>query len=274
MGTNNAVKAYSKLAKYYDTYVNDFKDDLALYRSFCDNTDKVLEVGCGTGRVLKYLLDKGLKNLTGIDMSEEMLVLARMKLDKYINNNTLTLENHDFATEPLKGSFNKAFITYYTFNYIIDKPDKFLKNIYLSMKNNSLIAIDLFYPRLFSDPESDNVWSERKIKFGENKSITLREKKSFDGHFEERVLVFVEDGKATTVETSRRFYSKEDIEKLLHDAGFRNIKVIYGYSFGDSSESTEDYPLHGYNEFNVDLNKYANREEAKLNFVIYAHKAQ
>jgi len=272
MSNNNIAEAYNKFSKYYDAYVNDFKDDLNLYKSFCDRKDKILEVGCGTGRVIKYLLDNGLNNITGVDISEEMLALARMKLDKYINNNTLTLENHDFANEPLKRNFDKVFITYYTFNYIIDKPDKFLKNIYLSMKNNSLITIDLFYPILFSDPESDNVWSERKIEFGENKSIMLREKRSYDGHFEERVLVFVEDGKATTVETSRRFYSREDIEKLLHDAGFRNIKVIYGYSLGDSNKSTEDYPLQGYNEFNVDLDKYANREEAKLNFVVYAHK--
>jgi len=272
MSDTNTVEAYNKFAKYYDAYVNDFNDDLNLYRSFCDKNDKILEVGCGTGRVLKYLLDHDSKNTTGIDTSGEMLALARKKLSKYISDNALTLEKHDFSAEPLKRSFDKAFITYYTFNYIIDVPDKFLKNIYLSMKNNSLIAIDLFYPRLFSDPESDNVWSERKIKFGENKSVILREKRSFDGHFEERVLVFVEDGKTTTVETSRRFYSREDIEKLLHDAGFRNIKVIYGYSYGDLDKFDGDYPIFGFNEFNVDLDKYANREEAKHNFVVYAHK--
>jgi len=274
MNNVEIIEAYNKFAKYYDAYVNDFKDDLNLYRSFCDKNDKILEVGCGTGRIFKYLLDMGLKNITGVDTSEEMLTLARKKMDKYLIDNTLTLENHDFAMKSLQRSYNKVFITYYTFNYILDKPDKFLRNIYLSMDNNSLIAIDLFYPMLFLDPGSDNVWIERELRLGANKTMTLRSKRSFDGTFEERILVFAEDGKTTTVETSRRFYSREEIEELLHKAGFENIKVIYGYSFGDSSKLIEDYPLHGFNEFNVDLKEYESREELKNNFVVYAHKLQ
>jgi len=272
MSNNNTTEAYNKFAKYYDAYVSDFNDDLALYRSFCENTDKVLEVGCGTGRVIKYLIEKGLSDITGIDLSDKMLALARKKMDKYLIDNTLTLEKHDFSKESLKRSYDKVFITYYTFNYILDKPGKFLKNIYLSMDNNSLIAIDLFYPMLFLDPGSDNVWIERELRSRANKTITFRSKRSFDGTFEERILVFVENGKTTTVETKRRFYSREEIEEPLHKTGFGNIKVIYGYSFGDSSKSIEDYPLHGFNEFNVDLKEYKSREELKNNFVVYAHK--
>jgi len=274
MSDINTINAYNKFAKYYDAYVNDFKDDLNLYRSFCDKNDKILEVGCGTGRVVKYLLEKGLSDITGVDISEEMLALAREKLSKHFSVKTLNLEKHDFSLEPLKGSFNKVFVTYYTFNYIIDKPDKFLRNIYLSIGNDSLITIDLFYPMLFLDPGSDNVWIEKELNLRESKTIALRCKKSFDGTFEHRILVFVEDGKTTTVETSRRFYSREEIEELLHKAGFGNIKVIYGYSLGDSSKSIEDYPLHGFNEFNVDLKEYESREELKNNFVVYAHKLQ
>ncbi len=273
MNDTNIAKAYNEFAKYYDAYVNDFKDDLSLYKSFCDRKDKIIEVGCGTGRVIKYLLENGLKNITGVDISEEMLAIAQTKLMKYINTNNLSLEKHDFSIEPLKKDFDKVFITYYTFNYILDKPSKFLKNIYLSISNDSFVIIDLFYPLMFLDPASDNVWIEREIKFEKNKIIKLSSKKSFDGTFEHRTLVFVENGKSTTVETLRRFYSKEEIENLLHEVGFRNIKAIYGYSLGDTSKFSEDYPLRGYNEFNIDLDEYANREEAKHNFVIYAHKA-
>ena len=272
MNDVNTAEAYNKFAKYYDSYVNDFSDDLDLYRSFCERKNKILEVGCGTGRVIEYLLDKGLTNITGIDISENMLSVARVKLDKYLNSNKLTLKKHDLSETPLLEGFEKVFMTYYTFNYVLHNPDKFLKNIYLSMAKNSFIIIDLFYPLLFLDPTSDNVWIERKIKLKNNKSITLRSKKSFDGTFEHRALVFVEDGKATSVESTRRFYSKEEMEELLINAGFTNIKTIYGYSIGDTSKYAEDYPLRGYNEFNVNLEEYANREETKPNFVVYANK--
>ena len=270
----DTIKAYNKFAKYYDAYVGNFNDDLDLYRSFCDKKDKILEVGCGTGRVIKYLLEKGLNDITGVDISEEMLALARKKMDRHLIGNTLTLENHDFKMKPLQKNYAKVFITYYTFNYILDKPDKFLRNIYLSMSNNSLITIDLFYPTLFLDPGSDNVWIEKELNLGESKPIALKCKKSFDGTFEHRILVFAEDGKTTTVETSRRFYSREEIEELLYKAGFGNIKAIYGYSFGDSSKPIEDYPLHGFNEFNDDLKECESREELKNNFIVYAHKLQ
>lgn len=275
MSENDTVETYKKFAEYYDAYVGDFNDDSNMYLSFCEKGDKILEVGCGTGRVLKYLLDKGLTNITGVDISDEMLAMAQKKLNKYLKINTLTLKKHDFAEEALKASFNKAFITFHSFNYIINKPDKFLRNIYLSMTDNSLIVIDLFYPRLFSDPESDNVWTEREIKNEiNNKTITLRDKRVFDGEFEERVQVFVEGEKTTTIETIRKYYSREEIEKLLLGAGFGNIKIIQGYSIGDSGKLIEDYPLLGFNEFNIDPNKYTNREEVKHNFVVYAHKYQ
>jgi len=272
MNDINTSEAYNKFAKYYDAYVNGFSDDLDLYRSFCERNNKILEVGCGTGRVIKYMLDKGLTNITGIDISENMLSIARGKLDKYLKSNNLTLKKHDLSATPLLEGFEKLFVTYYTFNYILQNPDKFLRNAYLSMAKNSFIIIDLFYPLLFLDPASDNIWLERKINLKGNKSITLRSKKRFDGTFERRTLVFVGEDDSTTVETSRRFYSREEIEELLHQAGFRNIKAIYGYSLGDTGKFAKDYPLRGYNKFNVDLDEYANREEVKSNFVVYAHK--
>jgi len=218
------------------------------------------------------MLDKGLTNITGIDISENMLSIARGKLDKYLKSNNLTLKKHDLSVTPLLEGFEKVFVTYYTFNYVLRNPDKFLKNIYLSMAKDSFIIIDLFHPLLFIDPASENIWIEREIKFDNGKSITLRSKKTFDGNFEKRILVFIEDTNAITIETSRRYYPKEEIEELLHLAGFRNIRAIYGYSLGDRGEFTENYPLRGYNKFNINLDKYANREEAKPNFVIYANK--
>ena len=274
MGEGNTMEAYDKFAEYYDTYVGDFKDDITLYLSFCEKGDKILEVGCRTGRVIKYLLDKSLTSITGVDTSEEMLARARKKLNKYLNNNILTLQNHDFSKEPLKTKFNKVFITFYTFNYVVNEPDKFLKNIYLSMENNSLIVIDLFYPKVFLNPELDNVWVEREIVCENDRLVKLREKRSFDGEFEKGIQVFTEDSEESIVETLRKYYSREEIEELLYRGRFRNTKLIYGYSMGDSSKLTDDYPLFGFNELNIDPDKYANREEPKHNFVVYAHKYQ
>ncbi len=272
MSDINTIEAYNKFARYYDLYVGNFKDDLNLYHSLADKDEKILEVGCGTGRVLKYLLDNGYKNITGVDISEKMLEIAKNKLSKYLIEKRLALGKHNFHAESLKGNFKKVFITFYTINYVLDNPIKFLRNIGLSMETNSLIALDLFYPRLFWDPESDNVWLERELKLENGKIVILRDKRSFDGRFEKRTQVFVEEGQATAIETTRRFYSKEEMEQLLVDAGFQNVKSLSGYAVGDVEKFTDEYPMLGFNEFNVDMDKYINREEVKPNFVLYANR--
>jgi hypothetical protein len=118
------------------------------------------------------------------------------------------------------------------------------------------------------------VWVESEIVCENDRLAKLKEKRSFDGEFEKRIQVFTKDNKVSTVETLRKYYSREEIEELLYGVGFRNTKLIYGYSLGDSSKFAEDYPLFGFDEFNIDSDKYTNREEPKNNFIVYAHKYQ
>ena len=80
----------------YERYVSTFKSeneqltraDLAHYYQWCDrryfpflsNLPKsaaVLELGCGHGRILHYLHQKGFTNVRGIDISHEQIALAK-----------------------------------------------------------------------------------------------------------------------------------------------------------------------------------------------------
>lgn len=74
------IDAYQRFAEYYDLEYDQYQDDLDLYRQFAAEADgPVLELGCGSGRVLRALEDLGLP-LTGIDPSPAMLRLARQRL--------------------------------------------------------------------------------------------------------------------------------------------------------------------------------------------------
>ena len=55
----SSQETYKRFAQYYDVYVGDFNADLPLYRSLCVPDHNVLEIGCGTGRVLYTLLEEG-----------------------------------------------------------------------------------------------------------------------------------------------------------------------------------------------------------------------
>jgi len=77
---SETVDAYLRFAEFYDLEYDQYRDDLELYRHFAvEANGPVLELGCGSGRVLRALEDLGLP-LAGIDSSEAMLRLASGRL--------------------------------------------------------------------------------------------------------------------------------------------------------------------------------------------------
>jgi SAM-dependent methyltransferase len=71
---------YSALARYYDLENAGFTEDLDFWLDLADeHGDPILELGCGTGRVLLNLARRG-HAVTGIDNSPEMLARLHAKL--------------------------------------------------------------------------------------------------------------------------------------------------------------------------------------------------
>lgn len=67
-------------SQYYD--LQPFPDDVAFYENLISpNTVQMLELGCGTGRVLSRLA-KRCRYIHGIDLSEAMLSICRQKLQE------------------------------------------------------------------------------------------------------------------------------------------------------------------------------------------------
>ncbi|HEX3044501.1 MAG TPA: methyltransferase domain-containing protein [Bacillota bacterium] len=79
--------AYNKLAKNYDNtfdgrFTRPFKDELVSQVILKDG-DAVLDVACGTGELLARLNDKCNIRGAGIDISDEMIKVAKSKYDKF-----------------------------------------------------------------------------------------------------------------------------------------------------------------------------------------------
>ena len=108
-----ATTTYRKFAQFYDAYVQDFADDLELYTSLCTPGDRILEIGCGTGRVLKHFLERGYA-ITGVDISDDMLAVARKKLHGFVETGQLQLLNYDFNHAPLSSQYETILVTFYT----------------------------------------------------------------------------------------------------------------------------------------------------------------
>jgi SAM-dependent methyltransferase len=85
------VDPYADLAELYDLEHAGLTDDLELYRQLTEVVgDPVLELGCGTGRILAPLAAAGFR-VVGIDRSEPMLNRAHVVLAEEIRSGRVQL---------------------------------------------------------------------------------------------------------------------------------------------------------------------------------------
>lgn len=222
-----ATQTYQKFARYYDVYVRDFSTDLAFYKSLCYPHENILEVGCGTGRVLSSFLEDGFC-VVGADISQAMLDIAQEKLDAFFHQGKLRLVRHNLMDKPLFGRFDKVLVTFYTFNYVLEYPDIFLTNIFRSMAEEALLVMDLFYPKTLANPDLDNVWQTHEFQC-DGRVVTMKDKRTFANDLEGRIQIYQEEEEQIEITTTRKYYTPKTIKQLLKTAGFQEIMFSETY---------------------------------------------
>lgn len=134
--------------RHYDCINAQFFDDFFLYRKLItENSGPVLECACGTGRLTIPFAEAGVE-ITGIDVSQEMLDHARHKAKiLHINPNFVRA---DIRNIPLKRYFSTIFIP---FNSLCHLHDHESLNCFFGGVRNRLcdggqFIIDVFVPDL------------------------------------------------------------------------------------------------------------------------------
>ena len=158
---------FSKISGIYDPFFGKWIKKMqgkVIRIAGVKNNSKILDAGCGTGNLLRYLEDYKKKlNLYGIDISKEMLEIAREKLEK----SKLYLQ----SAEKLKfedNFFNYIFSTDAFHHYY--NPDKVMKNFYrILKKNGKLLVADFnfggFFNKLFHMIEPGNNQTYSPLEF-------------------------------------------------------------------------------------------------------------
>jgi SAM-dependent methyltransferase len=221
-------QAYQVYAQFYDSFIGYHKtEDIDFYVEQCASNVKLLEIGCGTGRVLQGLAKRGFINLTGVDISGAMLDQAKKKLAPYISQHKIKLLNHNLIEAPLTSIFEVAIIPFYTLNYILEQIEDFLTHLRLSLEPQSLLLLDLYRPYSFTHPELNDIWQEKTITH-EGKPLRVRDKRVMRNNFEMRRQIYTFKGEKTTIDITRRYFSPSEICRILKHTGFNHIEIIEG----------------------------------------------
>jgi SAM-dependent methyltransferase len=229
----------AELARLYDVFV--FEDDLPLYLELARaQGSRVLEVACGSGRVMLPLVRAGFEVL-GVDASAHMLALARDKLEASVGTGRAELVRADMRRFELdQRDFDLAILAVKSFAYLTDRADQVacLDSIYRHLRPGGMLAIDLLHPRPDWTGALSGSMRDDLLQSVSSSGITLSRVESVvrtDLARQVRVIrsiYEVIDNRASVVEKRfvewpYRWTHRFEAEHLLERAGF-TIEALFG----------------------------------------------
>ncbi len=146
-----AEALFDRVARFYDYETVSFVNDIDFYLEHAKKCrGEVLELACGTGRVLIPIAKQGIK-ITGLDASKEMLKIARQKivcLGKNVSKH-VTLVHDDMRNFSFPQKFSLIFVAFRSFQILLTKKEQIecLMRVRHHLTNNGTFILDLFAPR-------------------------------------------------------------------------------------------------------------------------------
>ncbi|UCC12257.1 MAG: class I SAM-dependent methyltransferase [candidate division WOR-3 bacterium] len=148
---------FDRVARFYDYETQAFTRDIPLYNDVPFYVEyageckgEVLELACGTGRVLIPIAAHGIP-ITGLDASAEMLLIAEKKKKTSPDEiaRQITLVQGDMKKFDLKRTYRLIIVAFRSFQCLLTKADQraCLTCINKHLDQDGVLLLDLFAPR-------------------------------------------------------------------------------------------------------------------------------
>lgn len=246
------MSQFDAFARYYDADYGAIADDVPFYRELARRSGgRVLEVMCGSGRLLLPLAQAGLR-VAGIDISGAMLTRARTRLQNAGLLDRVDLMEGDICAAAPQGPFGLALVAINSFMHLGSTAEQLaaLGHIREALRPGGLLALDLFNPDLralanengalaidktFTLPDGTRVQKfvaqQPNLAAQTNHVTFIYDELDADGRVTRSVLPF-----------PMRWLYRFELEHLLARAGFA-LEAVYGSYELDEYDSTSDLLL-------------------------------
>jgi SAM-dependent methyltransferase len=209
------------------------RTDVAFY--VAEARSPVLELGCGTGRILLPIARAG-HTIVGLDSSTRMLERARANLarESAAVRQRVTLQRRDMHDFDLGTTFPLIIAPFRVFQHLttIDAQLRFLASVARHLASNGRFIFDVFNPRfqimVGADGSEHEDTPDTRLPDGRTfrRAYRIARVRWLDQVSESELIYYV-DGKRFVQAFEMRWFLNAELQHLLARAGFR-VREMYG----------------------------------------------
>ena len=243
---------FDRFAPFYDADYRDYTGDIELIGLIAEETgDPLLELGCGTARVLAPLAAAG-HTVTGVDLSPALLALAQHKLAAAGLASRVHLLEGDLRSFALpRRDFAFVFCTSNTLMHLTTPDDQLaaLKNAHAHLRTRGQLLIELFNPdvarltAVHGLTELADQWTDEST--GAHVLKWCIRTVDWAAQLQETLFIYEEllptgQSRRTACPFTLRFLWCHEAELMLQAAGFA-VEEIWGDFDGGDYDAASDH---------------------------------
>ena len=243
---------YDPIAHYYELTHADLSEDLPLLQQLAQETNgRILECGCGTGRILLPLARAG-HTITGLDTSPAMLAITRDKLTREAAQvqAKVTLIEGDMTQTVANGRFALIIIPYNTLLHLAStQVGQAFTHLRQQLAANGRLLIDIINPFAIAQTPNDRMLTHEQTFTDPSHGHTVLQLASnwLDNDAQTLHITWIYDAtpavggsiQRTISQFSYHYLYPHQLEMHLHQAGFQLENMWGNYNRSPFDEESE-----------------------------------